>query len=206
MTDYLKWGALNCAPHNNIKEIKCTIDRLLKEKKYAIIAVDGDCCGGKTTLAAELAGHWEGSVVHMDDFFLTKELRTPERLSTPGGNIHHERFLEDVIPHLRQGREFSYRIFDCSRMDYTKKRRIAPAKLTIVEGAYSMHPIFGKYYDLSVFISARTEIQLRRIKTRNGEAALCSFAEKWIPMEILYQKTFGIREKADIIINNDSHY
>ena len=37
----------------------------------------------------------------MDDFFLPPALRTPERRSEPGGNVHYERFLTEVLPNLR---------------------------------------------------------------------------------------------------------
>ena len=44
-----------------------------------IIAIDGRCAAGKTTLAARLAKELGGDVIHMDDFFLPLELRTEER-------------------------------------------------------------------------------------------------------------------------------
>ena len=50
----------------------------------------------------------------MDHFFLRPEQRTPERLRTPGENVDHERFLEEVLCPLRAGRVFWYRPFDCS--------------------------------------------------------------------------------------------
>ena len=81
-----------------------------------IIAIDGRCAAGKTTLAARLAKELGGDVIHMDDFFLPPALRTQERRSEPGGNVHYERFLTEVIPKLASGQAFSYQRFDCSRM------------------------------------------------------------------------------------------
>ena len=66
-----------------------------------IIALDGRCASGKTTLAKDAAELFGASAVHMDDFYLPLALRTEERLGTPGGNVHYERFLTDVIPALR---------------------------------------------------------------------------------------------------------
>ena len=79
-----------------------------------IIAIDGRCAAGKTTLAARLAKELGGDVIHMDDFFLPPALRTQERRSEPGGNVHYERFLTEVIPKLASGQAFSYQRFDCS--------------------------------------------------------------------------------------------
>ena len=85
-------------------------------EEVRIIAIDGRCAAGKTTLAARLVKELGGDVIHMDDFFLPPALRTPERRSEPGGNVHYERFLTEVLPNLRSGRPFFYRRFDCSRM------------------------------------------------------------------------------------------
>ncbi|MCL1877401.1 MAG: hypothetical protein FWF80_00945, partial [Defluviitaleaceae bacterium] len=66
-----------------------------------VIAIDGRSASGKTTLASELAAQTGASVIHMDDFFLPQDLRTEERLNTPGGNVHHERFASEVLPHIK---------------------------------------------------------------------------------------------------------
>ena len=117
----------------------------VKPAGCGVIAMDGRAAAGKTTLAEELAVTLGGAVVHMDDFFLPGELRTPERLTAPGGNVHAERFAEEVLPFLRRGEAFRYRRFDCHRMDYNGWVEIPPVPVIIVEGAYSQHPRFGGY-------------------------------------------------------------
>ena len=73
--------------------LKDNIWTLLQEKGgRAVIAIDGMAASGKSNLAARLAEELDGCVIHMDDFFLPPELRTQERLSSPGGNVHYERF------------------------------------------------------------------------------------------------------------------
>ena len=79
-----------------------------------VIAVDGRAASGKSTMGQQLAEILGAGLVHMDDFFLPLELRTEQRLRTPGGNVHYERFREEVLPHLRQPEPFSYRKFVCS--------------------------------------------------------------------------------------------
>ena len=61
-----------------------------------IIAIDGRAASGKSTLAQQLGELLDADVIHMDDFFLPPSLRTKERLSEPGGNVHYERFAEEV--------------------------------------------------------------------------------------------------------------
>ena len=76
-----------------------------REQPY-VIAIDGRCGSGKTTLATQLSERLGANLIHMDDFFLRPEQRTPERLATPGENIDHERFLSEVLLPLRQGSVF----------------------------------------------------------------------------------------------------
>ena len=58
-----------------------------------LVAIDGRCAAGKTTLTASMQARLECNVFHMDDFFLRPEQRTPERLGPPGGNVDYELFL-----------------------------------------------------------------------------------------------------------------
>ena len=82
--------------------------------KRVIIAIDGRCGAGKTTLAQYLEEQTGATVFHMDDFFLRPEQRTPERFNTPGENVDHERFLFEVLEPLRKGVvELPYQRFDC---------------------------------------------------------------------------------------------
>ena len=68
------------------------IRALAAAQPRVLVAIDGRCTAGKTTLAASLQAQLECNVFHMDDFFLRPEQRTPERLRQPGGNVDFERF------------------------------------------------------------------------------------------------------------------
>lgn len=173
---------------------------LLPDDKRAVIAIDGRCASGKTTLAGELAKRLGGEVVHCDDFFLPRELRTGSRLGEPGGNFHRERFISEVIEKLGSGEPFEYGVFDCSAFSVSSLRKIENTGVIIVEGAYCLHPDIPDIYDLRVFLSVSPEEQLYRIEKRNGAAALKAFREKWIPMEERYFAEFGIKDKCDLVI------
>ena len=85
------------------------LSRLLREQGKILIAVDGNAASGKSTLAARLSAYFAPqcsvNVFHMDDFFLPPTLRTPERLGEPGGNVHYERFLDEVLAGLARDRK-----------------------------------------------------------------------------------------------------
>jgi len=166
-----------------------------------IIAIDGRAASGKSTLAGYLRNIISAEVIAMDDFFLPPELRTPERLVVPGGNIHHERFAHDVLPSLRSGQGFTYNGFDCSRMEYSSTpTKILPSLWRIVEGVYSCHPAFGDYMDIRVFMDVHSAEQKSRIETRNHPKIAADYFAKWIPMEETYFKEYKIRESANVII------
>ena len=84
------------------------IDGRLSRDGRAVVALDGMCGAGKTTLAALLGQRYATAPIHMDDFFLPPTLRTPQRLAAPGGNVHYERFLDEVLMALASGGEVRY--------------------------------------------------------------------------------------------------
>ena len=172
------------------------IDELLILKEKVIVTIDGCAASGKTTLAKKLKDKYNCEIIKMDDFFLPLEKRTVDRLNEPGGNIDYERFKEEVVDKL--GSSFSYHVFDCSVMALNGVSYINNNRLTIIEGSYSLHPYFGKYYDLSIFLDIDYEEQIRRIKKRNGEEMLKMFTSKWIKYETLYHDEFNIKNIVDI--------
>ncbi len=165
-----------------------------------IIAIDGNCASGKTSLSGLLRMYFDCNVIPMDDFFLPLQLRSAARLAEPGGNVHYERFAQEVMAPLSEGAPISYRPFDCGTMDYGNEICMQSNPLTIVEGSYCMHPSLQKFYDYTVFLSCPYEQQLERIRIRNGEKMLKNFVEKWIPMENAYFNTFHIKEKCEAVI------
>ena len=175
----------------------------LPKQDVAVIALDGRAASGKSTAADLLSAVLDAGLIRMDDFFLPPALRSEERLALAGGNVHHERFAEEVLPKLRNADAFSYRRFDCSRMDMGELREVKASSIRIVEGSYSHHPSLGRYADLHLFSHVESEEQQRRILARNGERMLEMFRSRWIPMEERYFSEFEIRENADLIIRND---
>jgi len=182
----------------DLLEIFTSIDALMREKESVVVAIDGDCGSGKSTLSAMLANVYDCSVIPIDHFFLRGEQRNPERFALPGGNIDQERFIEEVILPLKSGNDFSYRPFNCQTMELDSPVQVSQRKLAIIDGSYSHHPELADFYDLKIFISIPEELQLERILKRNGEKALDVFKERWIPMEKRYARLLDIKNKSDL--------
>ena len=176
-----------------ISRIKC---------KNIVVAIDGKCGSGKTTLAAELKEVFDCNVIRIDDFFLPMHLRTSERLKEPGSNIHYERFLDEVVSGLKGGKNpIEYGVFDCSTMSLAQTEKIYSNPITIIEGVYSLHPNFADIYDIKVFCDADAKLQKARIITRNGSEMYKKFESVWIPMEEKYFETFDVKAGCNYIYN-----
>lgn len=180
--------------------LKKQINELLETGRQIIVAIDGNCTAGKTTLTAVLEKEYDCNVFHMDDFFLRPEQRTDERYAEPGGNVDYERFREELLLPLKKGEDFSFRPFSCRTFTLSEAVTVAPKRLNIVEGTYSQHPYFGTAYDLRIFLTVDPQLQKQRIYQRPSFLQERFFRD-WIPMEKLYFDTFRIPEQADVYLD-----
>lgn len=170
------------------------------DRERIIIAIDGKCASGKSTLGSYLQKEFDANLFHMDDFFLQKQQRTPERLTEVGGNVDYERFFTEVLEPLLAGETVEYRPFHCKTLQIGERVEVFPKRVNIIEGSYSQHTYFGEIYDLKVFMEIELEAQLENIRKRNGEEQLAVFKKCWIPKEESYFKAFQIKQKSDIIV------
>ena len=180
------------------------IDKLLA-KGDVVVAIEGGSASGKSTLANLLSQVYDCNVIHMDDFFLRPEQRTTARFDEIGGNVDYERFEEQVVVSLRQGNDVTLQPFDCSTQTLGRPQLLPHKRLTIVEGVYSMHPHFGNYFNLSVFLDISPNLQKQRVLVRNPSLAN-RFFEEWIPLENRYFDGANVQGRCAIVVdvnNND---
>lgn len=170
------------------------------ENGKTVVAIDGRCASGKTTLANNLKKIFGCDIIHADSFFLPFEKRTAERLNEVGGNIDYERFCDEVCNGIRSNSTFSYGIFNCSTGKIESTETAGTSQIILVEGSYSLHPKFRDIYDIKAFVSTDYETQTARIKHRNGDELLKMFVDRWIPMEERYFSQSQTEAIADIKI------
>ena len=182
-------------------QLVLTIWKRLIQRSRIIVAIDGRCGSGKTTLASRLQKNLRCAVYHMDDFFLRPEQRTEERLAQPGGNVDYERFLTEVLQPLQTTQTITYRPFLCSQQQLGDAVTEEPNRLVIVEGAYACHPTLWDYYDLRVFLTVNPEEQVRRIERRSDPQKAQQFRDRWIPLEEAYFEAFSVQKHCDICID-----
>ena len=166
----------------------------------SMISIDGRCASGKTTLADLLKQIYDCNVFKMDDFFLQPFQRTKERLESPGENVDHERFKEEILIPLSKHEDVKLRRFNCSTKSIESAILIPYKPFNIIEGSYSMHSRLQKYYDFSVFLTVNKDEQIERLRKRNPKM-LNNFIQQWIPLEEAYFNTFSIQDKCNIQID-----
>lgn len=106
-----------------------------------LVALDGRCGSGKTTLAAQLARQFPQSIiVHTDDFYLPPASRVANWEQIPCANMDLERLRAQVLTPARAGQAIPYRAYSCQAGAYLPEQCFAPQPLVIVEGSYSCHP------------------------------------------------------------------
>ena len=179
-----------------------TLEEALQARGNAVLALDGDCASGKTTLSGLLAPLYDCNVLHMDDFFLPFALRTPDRLAQPGGNVHYERFRAEVLAGLIAGGPYGFGAFNCHTGE-TIRQVVQPKPVTIIEGSYALHPAFEADYTslhaVRALLTSSPAQQRARILRRNGPVLLRRFESEWIPLEKRYFEAYH-KTRQDLLI------
>ena len=185
-----------------MESLKEEIRRRLAESGRLLLAIDGRCGCGKSSLAAELAETFGGNVFHLDDFYLPSDAREENWQERPAGNMDLERFRGEVLEPLQRGQAVAYRAWDCRDGRFRETREIPFRPLSIVEGSYSQHPALRTCYGLCLFVTASPETQRARLRAREGER-FAAFEALWIPLEERYFRAFRIEENAERVIRTD---
>ena len=187
----------------NASDLLDAVERALTERGHLLLAIDGRCGCGKSSLAALLARELDGNVFHTDDFYLPFSRRADDWQTQPAGNMNLTRLREEVLTPLLAEETVYYRAYDCPRECFMPSREIPFKALSVVEGSYSQHPLLTDAYDRRIFVTAEKTVQLQRLREREGAHA-ASFEKLWIPMEEHYFKAFAIEQKADCLLRTDS--
>lgn len=191
--------AYRIAPMRYMNAVK-VLEKMAGYPGGCVVAIDGMSNSGKSSLAEDLVKITGAGLVHIDDFLWPGGRRTVEELGMPGGNIHYDMIVDEVLPNLRSPKAFSHRYFEGHTIRMDKKRRVRASAYRIVEGSFSQHPYFRKYCDVRVFMHTDPATQRRRVLERDGDALAPSYFRLWIPMEDNYFRFFGLKELADVVI------
>ena len=176
--------------------------RLLEARERVLLAIDGRCGSGKTTLAAALVGALDGTLLHTDDFYLPFSRRQEGWEHLPAANMDLDRIRTQLLEPARRGETILYRPYRCMDDRRLPEKRLPPRRLTVLEGSYAHHPALAGLYDGRVFLTCAPETQIARLRAREG-AGLRAFQTRWIPLEEAFFRQFSIEEKAELVLRTD---
>ena len=169
--------------------------------KPLVLALDGRCGSGKTTLANGLSAQLPGcTLLRTDDFYLPPARRSPDWAHTPCANMDLTRLRDEALRPAYEGQPVQYLAYSCREGAYLPARELAAQPLVILEGSYSHHPLLTGYETLRVFLTCAKEEQTRRLQAREGERYV-NFAARWVPLEEGYFAQYHIAETADFVVD-----
>ena len=141
-----------------------------------------------------MARQFDGQVVSLDDF---------ARPGTP--TWEHERFIDEVLFPLREGRAASYQLWPHDAASPVGARVVAPEGVVVVEGvsalALAVVQRVGRWWDLSLWLDVDEEERRRRIAARDGDSLSAQWADEWWPSERRYFRDERPLDRADFIIH-----
>ena len=191
--------AQNITPESLISILAAALAQ--KPTKPLVLALDGRCGSGKTTLADRLTRQFPASIVlHTDDFYLPPAQRVRSWEKTPCANMDLTRLRDEALRPAYEGQPVLYRAYSCRAGTYQPVQELAAQPLVILEGSYSHHPLLAGYETLRVFVTCSREEQTRRLQAREGER-YANFAARWIPLEEGYFAQCRIEETADLAVD-----
>lgn len=174
------------------------LDRILKKSPF-LLAIDGACGTGKSTLADHLTKHYQSTLIRMDDFFLPIEKRGDA--SEIASNIDKKRLTEEVLLPISRGDFQSYKPFLCKEQKLGEAVFAKENPLIILEGVYCLCPEFRDYYHKKILLKAPWELRKSRLIGRGSD--FYQFASEWIPREDLYFEKENVAQYCDFIYEVD---
>ncbi len=163
-----------------------------------LLAIEGPCATGKTTLSTALQSKLDCDLVSLDHFFLPRNQQgNPEEI---GSNIHKEGVLNQVLRPFSQGNEGKYCPYLCQTGEFGETIHLTK-KILVVEGVYAMLPEFQKFYHLKIFLTASLECRKKRLIARGS--SLEAFETQWIPRENLYFAQENIQTLCDFTFSTE---
>lgn len=162
-----------------------------------LVAIEGACGVGKTTVGQQLQQELGCPLVHMDDFFLPFAQRGG--VEEFGSNMDKSTLLQ-LFGQLSLGNETTYRPYRCQQGFYGDSVTVRPEKWVIVEGVYSLLPEFRTFFSLKVFLQEDWAVREQRLLARGGQPLLDRFLAEWIPREEGYFRGCLVQDCCDLVL------
>lgn len=175
------------------------LDERIRRRVPTLLAIDGRCGSGKTSLAAGLAAYTGCHVFHMDDYYLPFDRRNADWEHGIAQNMDLIRVRDELLLPVHNQKSVVYHPYDCMNSRYLDEISMEYRPLTVIEGSYSQHPLLRDLYDITVFLTIDPATQQTRLMEREGER-FTDFRDRWIPMEERYFAACDTAAHSDYVI------
>jgi len=192
---------------------------LTHRDRPVLVAIDGASGSGKSTFALWLADQFEAALIQSDDFFAAGisnaewDARTPEQRAVDA--IDWRRVRVEALEPLLAGKPAKWHAFDFAagaRADGTYAQRSdfverEPARVIVLDGAYSTGGALDDLIDLTVLVDAPREVRHGRIRAREEREFLAAWHTRWDAAEEVYFSRVRPRSSFDLVVNTgDTEY
>ena len=183
-------------------------ERQKAKKGPLLIAVDGRSGAGKSTLAQALAGKTGCAIVAGDDFYAGGTDEKWQNLSPQSRAdqvVDWTRLRKEVLEPLLAGKCASWHplAFDPG-IGWTGWKdelvTVRPAKVIILDGAYSARPELADIIDVSVLVETADGPRRKRLVAREGKPFMQRWHQLWDPAEDHYFSKIRPKDSFDIVL------
>jgi len=189
------------------------IRRLLtRHRRPILVAIDGPSGSGKSTFARRIADHFGGALIQSDDFFAAGisnagwDVRTARERAADA--IEWQRVRVEALEPLLAGKPAKWHPFDFAagvrpdgtysmRSDFVERE---PARVIVLEGAYSTGGAVADLIDLTVLVDAPRELRHARILAREEPAFLAAWHARWDAAEDVYFTQVRPPSSFDLVV------
>jgi len=189
---------------------------MTRHNRPVLIAIDGPSGSGKSTFALRLADEFEAALVQSDDFFAAEisnaewDARTPEGRAADA--IDWRRVRVEALEPLLAGKPARWHAFDFAagvRPDGTYSMgsdfiEREPARVIVVDGAYSTGGALADLIDLTVLVDAPTQVCHDRLLAREEGKFLAAWHARWDAAEEVYFTQMRPRSSFDFVVTNSA--
>lgn len=161
------------------------------ERSPLVVALDGRSGSGKSTFATAVACLIPATIVPCDDFFAANisahgwDIRSPAERARDA--LDWARLIREAIEPLLAGHSATWFPFDFAagtRADgsyalSTDVVRRDPARVIILDGAYSARPELGRFVQFSILMEAPEAVRWHRLAAREEPGFLAAWHARW---------------------------
>lgn len=181
-----------------------------------IIALDGGSGAGKSTLAALISAEFYTALIPLDDFYSAnipdedwEQFTVTEKLKNV---FDWKRLRNDVLEPLIKGEtakwyafDFEAKLPDGTYQMQTELNERQPAKVILIDGAYSSSQEISDLVDLTILLSVPIEERHKRLNNREKDKDfLEKWHQRWDEVEAYYFTQVKPENSFDLVVKFDS--